>query len=54
MLGVAIAAFTPSLAHPAGRRAPLSLLAAAHGIVFFVWLLIFPVQCSLVATRHVG
>jgi hypothetical protein len=54
MLGVAIAAFTPSLAHPAGRRAPLSLLAAAHGIVFFVWLLIFLVQTSLVATRHVA
>jgi hypothetical protein len=54
MLGVAMAAFTPSLAHPAQRRAPLTMLAAAHGIVFFVWLLIFLVQCSLVATRHVA
>jgi hypothetical protein len=54
MLGVAIAAFTPSLAHPAGRHAPLSLLAAAHGIVFFAWLIIFLVQSSLVATRHVA
>jgi hypothetical protein len=53
MLGVSIAAFTPSLVHSVGRRAPLSLLAAAHGIVFFVWLLIFLVQTSLVATRHV-
>jgi hypothetical protein len=54
MLVVAIAAFTPSLAHPAGRRASLSLLAAAHGVVFFAWLIIFLVQCSLVATRHVA
>ena len=54
MIGVAMAAFTPSLAYPAGRRAPLNLLVAAHGIVFFVWLLSFLVQCSLVATRHVA
>jgi hypothetical protein len=54
MLGVAMAAFTPSLAHPAGRRAPLSLLASAHGIVFFAWLIIFLAQSSLVATRHVA
>jgi hypothetical protein len=30
--------------HPAGRHAPLSPLAAAHGIVFFAWLLMFLVQ----------
>jgi hypothetical protein len=54
MLGVAIAAFTPALAHPAVRRAPLSLLAAAHGIVFFAWLIIFLVQSRLMATRHVA
>ncbi len=54
MLLVATVAFLPSIAQPAGRRAPLSLLAAAHGIIFFTWLLIFLVQSSLVATRHVA
>jgi hypothetical protein len=54
MLAIAVAAFTPSLAHPAGRRAPLSVLAAAHGIVFFSWLLIFLVQNRLVAKRHIA
>jgi hypothetical protein len=53
MLLVVICAFTPSLSHPAGRRAPLAWLAAMHGTVFFVWLLIFLMQCSLVASRHV-
>jgi hypothetical protein len=54
MIAVCLAAFLPSLTHAAGRRAPLSLLAAAHGIVFFSWLLIFLVQSRLVATRQVG
>jgi hypothetical protein len=54
MIAVVLAAFTPSIAHPAGRRAPLSLLAAAHGIVFFTWLLIFLVQSRLIATHHVA
>lgn len=54
MLLVATVAFLPSIAQPGGRRAPLSLLAAAHGIVFFIWLLIFLVQSSLIATRHVA
>ncbi len=54
MLLVATAAFLPSIAQPAGRRAPLSLLAAVHGIVFFTWLLIFLAQTSLVASRHIG
>jgi hypothetical protein len=54
MLATAIAAFTPSIANGAGRRAPLTALAAAHGMVFFAWLLIFLVQSGLVATRHVA
>jgi hypothetical protein len=37
-----------------GCRAPLSALAAAHGIVFFAWLLLFLVQSRLIATRHVA
>lgn len=54
MLAVSIVGFMPSIAHPTGRRAPLTLLAAAHGIVFFAWLLLFLVQSLLVATRRVG
>lgn len=37
-----------------GRRAPISPLAAAHGIVFLAWLCIFLVQSRLVATENVG
>src|ERR1700731_4123782 len=48
MLATSTAGFMPSLVHTAGRRAPLSPLAAAHGIAFFAWLLIFLVQSSLV------
>jgi hypothetical protein len=54
MLTVAVAAFIPSIAHPAGRRAPVSLLVATHGAVFFAWLLIFLVQSRLVATQHIA
>src|SRR5271170_6054283 len=54
MLAVSIAGFMPAIVHPAGRRAPLTLLAAAHGIVFFAWLLLFLAQSLLVATRRVG
>jgi hypothetical protein len=54
MLATSMAGFTPSLVHTAGRRAPLSPLAAAHGIVFFSWLLIFLIQSRLVASRRVA
>lgn len=54
MLATSTAGFLPSLVHPVGRRAPLSAVATAHGIVFFAWLLIFLVQSSLVARRHVA
>ena len=54
MLATSTAGFIPSLVHPAGRRAPLSSLVTAHGIVFFGWLLIFLVQSTLVASRHVA
>src|SRR5580692_7722739 len=43
-----------NVAQTAGRRAPLSPLAAAHGIVFFAWLILFLVQSRLIATRHVA
>jgi hypothetical protein len=54
MIVVSIAGFMPAIVHPAGRRAPLTLLAAVHGIVFFAWLLLFLAQSLLVATRRVG
>lgn len=53
MLAVSVAGFMPAIAHPATRRAPLSLLAAAHGIVFFAWLLLFLAQSLLAATGRV-
>jgi hypothetical protein len=54
MLATSAAGFMPSLVHAAGRRAPLSPLAAAHGMVFFAWLLIFLVQSRLVACRRIA
>jgi hypothetical protein len=54
MLATSVAGFLPSLIHPAERRAPVSPLAAAHGVVFLLWLLVFLVQSRLIATRHVG
>jgi hypothetical protein len=54
MLVVSIAGFMPAIVHPVGRRAPLTLLAAAHGIVFVAWLLLFLAQSLLVAARRVG
>lgn len=52
MIAVSIAGFAPSLAHPASRRAPLSLLAAAHGMVFFAWQILFLAQTLLIATQR--
>jgi len=52
MIAVSVAGFTPSLAHPASRRAPMSLLAAAHGLVFFAWQILFLAQTLLIATQR--
>src|SRR5580692_2213196 len=54
MIATSLTAFIPSIVHPAGRRAPLSPLAAAHGVVFFAWLLLFLVQSRLIATHRVA
>lgn len=54
MLAVAVAGFLPSLIHTDGRRAPVSSLAAAHGILFFAWLIIYLVQSRLIATGHLA
>jgi len=53
MLVVSFAGFMPAIVNPVGRRAPLTFLAAAHGIVFLAWLLLFLTQSLLVATGHV-
>jgi hypothetical protein len=54
MLAISIAGFTPAIVNPAGRRAPLSALAAAHGFVFYTWLLLFLLQSVFVATGRVA
>jgi hypothetical protein len=54
MIATSIGGFAPAILNPAGRRAPLSLLGAAHGIVFFAWLGIFLVQVLLIRSRRVA
>src|SRR5579863_5512850 len=49
MLATSVAGFAPAILNPVGRRAPLSLLATVHGLVFFAWLLLFLTQSLLVA-----
>jgi hypothetical protein len=52
MIAVAIAGFAPSIAAPSRRLAPLTALAAVHGILFFLWLLLFLLQTTLIAARR--
>jgi hypothetical protein len=40
MIATSIAGFLPAIIEPTARRAPLTLLAGAHGIVTFMWLLL--------------
>src|SRR5579864_4059156 len=54
MMMLALAGFVPSIVHPAGRREPLSLLAALHGVVYFAWILLLLAQALLVATGKVS
>lgn len=54
MIAISLLAFIPSITHPAERRAPLSALTAAHGVVFFAWLLVFLIQSRLIATHRVA
>ena len=44
MIATSIAGFLPAIINPAKRRAPLTPLAEAHGIVFFMWLLLYLAQ----------
>jgi hypothetical protein len=54
MLLVALVGFTPSIVHEARRRASVTALAAAHGFVFVLWLVLFAVQSRLVASGRVA
>jgi hypothetical protein len=46
--------FAPSIVITAGRKAPPTPLAAAHGIVYAAWLLMFLAQTTLVETRRIS
>lgn len=54
MIATSIAGFSPAIVDPSQRHAPVTLLAAAHGIVMLAWLLLFWMQSLLVATGRVG
>jgi hypothetical protein len=53
MIAISIAGFLPAITDSATRRAPLSPLAEAHGIVYFLWLLLYLAQSLLIANRRV-
>ena len=53
MLAIACAGFLPSIVNTSGRRAPLSLLVAAHGMTFLAWLLMFFVQARFIAGHRI-
>lgn len=51
-IATSIAGFLPAIINPATRRAPLTLLAVVHGIVFLLWLLLYLAQALLIANRR--
>jgi hypothetical protein len=51
---VAIASFTPSILNPANRLGSFTWIVAAHGIVFFAWLLVFLMQTLLVQAGRIA
>jgi hypothetical protein len=48
-----IAGFAPSLVNTAGRKAPVTSLIAAHGVLNSVWLTVFLAQTIFAATRRI-
>jgi hypothetical protein len=54
MLAIAIAGFLPAIADRSTRLAPLTTLAAVHGMVCFGWLLLFFTQTTLIAQSRIG
>ena len=53
LIAISIAGFAPSVVATEDRRAPLSMLATVHGIVFFLWQILFLAQSLLIANRRV-
>jgi hypothetical protein len=47
------AGFLSCIVNTSGRRVPLSLRAAAHGLTFFAWLIIFFVQARFIPDRRI-
>jgi hypothetical protein len=52
MIAVSIAGFAPSIVNPSPRLGPLTVLVAVHGILFFLWQLLFLLQTTLIAARR--
>jgi hypothetical protein len=48
------AAFGPSIVYSESRLGPITPLVAAHGIVFFAWLLLFIAQTILARTGNLA
>jgi hypothetical protein len=48
-----VAGFAPSLIGTAGRNAPVTPVAAAHGMISFAWLLVFLAQTMLIRTGRI-
>ncbi len=44
--------FGPSIVNTSARNAPLNALAATHGAVYAIWLLVYVAQAALVATHR--
>src|SRR5579863_5692655 len=53
-IAVAIAGLAPSVVDRSRRLGPMTALATMHGILFFLWLVLFLVQATLAATRRVA
>jgi len=53
-IAISIAGFLPAIINPTTRRAPLTLLAAVHGVVFLLWLFLYLAQALLIANRRVN
>ena len=52
MIVMAVVGFAPSIVNPSQRNGPMTLLLAVHGILFFLWLLLFLLQTTLIAARR--
>ena len=51
---ISIAAFGPAIVHPEHRPGTFNWLSVVHGLLYFLWLVIFVVQTLLVQVRKVS